>query len=91
MKGVGVGNEAATPLAAALTWLMKSGSGHVGQIVFAWAKGTSLDHDCKKWRLFADGLNDLATFIDLIAPWFPASVVVFVLCLSSVARALVWH
>lgn len=42
MKGVGVGNEAATPLAAALTWLLKSGSGHIGQIVFAWSKGCVL-------------------------------------------------
>jgi hypothetical protein len=100
-----------------LTWLLKSGSGHIGQIIFAWAKGydlsktiiltlvcailrtffsdgvyncrTSLDYDCKKWRLFADGLNDIATFIDLISPLFPTRSVVIVLCSASVARALV--
>ncbi|ODN06341.1 RUS1 family protein C16orf58 [Orchesella cincta] len=89
MKGVGVGNEAATPLAAALTWILKNGSGHIGQIAFTWAKGTSLDFDCKKWRLFADALNDLASFIDLLAPLFPTDMIMVVLCTSSVARALV--
>lgn len=39
MKGVGVGDETATPLAAAVTWLLKSGSGMVGQIVFTWCQG----------------------------------------------------
>jgi len=89
MKGVGVGESAATPLAAALTWLLKSGSGHIGQIVFAWAKGTSLDGNCKQWRLFADILNDCATLVDLLAPLAPQKAVVFVLCGASVARALV--
>ncbi|KAL3080185.1 hypothetical protein niasHS_013857 [Heterodera schachtii] len=64
LKGVGVGNEQATVLAAALTWILKDGVGMLARIAFAWAKGTRLDSDCKRWRLFADLLNDASFFID---------------------------
>ncbi|KAI3411747.1 hypothetical protein GPALN_001814 [Globodera pallida] len=63
LKGVGVGNEQATVLAAALTWILKDGVGMLARIAFAWAKGTRLDSDCKRWRLFADLLNDVSFFI----------------------------
>ena len=39
MKGVGVGDQAATPLAASITWILKDGSGNIGRILFAWWKG----------------------------------------------------
>lgn len=39
MQGVGVGEAAATPLAAAITWILKDGTGMVGRIVFAWWNG----------------------------------------------------
>jgi hypothetical protein len=39
MKGVGVGNTAATPFAAAVTWILKDGTGMIGRIVFAWFEG----------------------------------------------------
>lgn len=39
MKGVGVGDSAATALSATITWIMKDGVGMVGRIAFAWWKG----------------------------------------------------
>lgn len=39
LKGVGVGNAEASPLAAAITWITKDGTGMVGRILFAWWKG----------------------------------------------------
>ena len=27
-----------------------------------------MDYDCKKWRLFADVLNDLAMLIEILTP-----------------------
>lgn len=39
MQGIGVGSETATPVAAAIAWLMKDGTGMVGSILFAWSKG----------------------------------------------------
>ena len=71
LKGVGVGDDSATALAATVTWLLRHGAGMVGQIVFTWVQGSNLDHDCKKWRLFADVLNDSAMLIELCAPLCP--------------------
>ena len=39
MRGVGVGDTAATPFAAAVTWILKDGMGMVGRITFAWFEG----------------------------------------------------
>ena len=38
LKGVGVGDESATALAATLTWLMRHGAGMVEQILFTWVQ-----------------------------------------------------
>ena len=34
--------------------------------------GSDLDHNCKKWRLFADILNDSALCLQLSGPLWPA-------------------
>ena len=39
MRGVGVGESTATPLAAAITWILKDGTGMIGRIIFAWWQG----------------------------------------------------
>lgn len=88
MKGVGVGNEAATPLAAAVTWILKDGAGNVGRIIFAWWKGTSLDADCKKWRLCADVLNDIAMFLELLLPYFMGYSTPL-LCAATILKSIV--
>nr|CAD7432178.1 unnamed protein product [Timema monikensis] len=92
MKGVGVGDTAATPLAASITWIMKDGTGMVGRIVFAWWKGqvlhTCLDAECKKWRLAADFLNDLAICLELSVP-LVMDYSTPLLCLSTSMKAIV--
>ncbi|XP_022201036.1 RUS family member 1 [Nilaparvata lugens] len=89
MKGVGVGSSTATPLSAAVTWILKDGTGMVGRILFAWWKGTSLDCDCKKWRLFADVLNDLALSVEMFLLPLAPSYSLQILCLSSTLKAIV--
>ena len=89
MKGVGVGDESATALSATLTWLLRDGAGMAGGIAFTWLRGTDLDHACKKWRLFADVLNDAAMMLELSGPLFPKASFHLVLCAASVARSLV--
>ncbi|KAF3846111.1 hypothetical protein F7725_003189 [Dissostichus mawsoni] len=68
----GVGNQEATVAAATVTWLLRDGTGMLGRILFAWQKGSKLDSEAKKWRLFADVLNDIAMFMEISAPYFPA-------------------
>ncbi|XP_062509007.1 RUS family member 1-like isoform X2 [Corticium candelabrum] len=88
LKGAGVGDGSASVLAATMTWLLRDGTGMVGRIVFAWLKGSSLDCDAKKWRLFADILNDIAICLDLVAPLLP-SYFVAIVCVSSISKSIV--
>ncbi|XP_062841028.1 RUS1 family protein C16orf58 homolog [Trichomycterus rosablanca] len=71
LRGVGVGDQEATVAAATITWLLRDGTGMLGRILFAWLKGSKLDSEAKKWRLFADVLNDIAMFMEIAAPYFP--------------------
>ncbi|CAG5123515.1 unnamed protein product [Candidula unifasciata] len=88
LKGVGVGDASATVMGATLTWLLKDGAGMLGRILFAWSKGTGLDCDAKRWRLFADVLNDFAFFLDIMSPAF-GSYFTLVVCASGICRSIV--
>ncbi|XP_061906207.1 RUS1 family protein C16orf58 homolog [Entelurus aequoreus] len=88
LKGVGVGNQEATVAAATVTWLLRDGTSMLGRILFAWLKGNKLDSDAKKWRLFADVLNDIAMFMEILAPYFPAWFILIV-CTSGIFKSVV--
>uniref|UniRef100_UPI003AB06119 RUS family member 1 n=1 Tax=Centroberyx gerrardi TaxID=166262 RepID=UPI003AB06119 len=88
LKGVGVGNQEATVAAATVTWLLRDGTGMLGRILFAWRKGTKLDSEAKKWRLFADVLNDIAMFMEILAPNFPACFTLIV-CTAGIFKSIV--
>ncbi|KAF6022712.1 hypothetical protein EB796_018988 [Bugula neritina] len=88
LKGVGVGDDSATALAATITWIMKDGTGMIGRILFAWLQGSSLDCDAKRWRLFADMLNDFAICLEISAPFFPLWFTLIV-CVSGVCKSIV--
>ncbi|KAF6736713.1 RUS1 family protein C16orf58-like [Oryzias melastigma] len=88
LKGVGVGNQDATVAAATVTWILRDGTGMLGRILFAWQKGSKLDSEAKKWRLFADVLNDTAMFIEILAPFFP-SFFTLIVCTAGVFKSIV--
>ncbi|XP_062294908.1 RUS1 family protein C16orf58 homolog [Scomber scombrus] len=88
LKGVGVGNQEATVAAATVTWLLRDGTGMLGRILFAWKKGSKLDSEAKKWRLFADVLNDIAMFMEILAPFFPPFFTMIV-CTAGIFKSIV--
>ncbi|XP_036409111.1 RUS1 family protein C16orf58 homolog isoform X2 [Megalops cyprinoides] len=88
LRGVGVGNQEATVAAATITWLLRDGTGMLGRILFAWLKGSKLDCDAKKWRLVADVLNDIAMFMEIVAPNFPTCFTLIV-CTAGVFKSIV--
>ncbi|XP_053624687.1 RUS family member 1 [Plodia interpunctella] len=88
LRGVGVGDTSATPLSATVTWVFKDGCGHLGKILFAFSHGTYLDAYSKKWRLYADTLNDAAMCIEIALPLFK-NYTTFALCVSTVMKAIV--
>uniref|UniRef100_A0A8C2QN19 RUS family member 1 n=1 Tax=Cricetulus griseus TaxID=10029 RepID=A0A8C2QN19_CRIGR len=71
LQGLGVGDAKASVSAATSTWLLKDSTGMLGRIIFAWWKGSKLDCNAKQWRLFADVLNDIAMFLEIMAPMYP--------------------
>ncbi|XP_056143997.1 RUS1 family protein C16orf58 homolog [Lampris incognitus] len=88
LRGVGVGNPEATVAAATVTWLLRDGTGMLGRILFAWQKGSQLDSEAKKWRLFADVLNDIAMFMEILAPNIP-SCFTLIVCTAGIFKSIV--
>lgn len=89
LQGVGVGDEAASSVSAAITWIFKDGVGMVSRILFAWISGGRLDGDCKKWRLFADIMNDVAICTEIfLLPLFKDHALE-ILCISTSVKGIV--
>ena len=59
-----------------------------GRILFAWIKGTQLDCDAKRWRLFADFLNDFAICLEILAS-LTQTYFRLVVCFAGVCKSLV--
>ena len=89
LKGAGVGDVKATAMAATITWVLKSGSGMAGSILFAWARGSHLDCYCKQWRFTADVLNDVATCVEILAPTAGPEYFLYVMCVAGLAKSIV--
>lgn len=88
LRGVGVGDHTATPLAATLTWVLRDGCGHIGRILFAIKCGKHMDANSKRWRLYADIINNIAMCLELTLSTVK-SLTIIVLCCSTVLRGIV--
>ncbi|OJD13752.1 hypothetical protein AJ78_05819 [Emergomyces pasteurianus Ep9510] len=88
LEGVGVGDASASPTVALLHSVLQDSMGRIATILFAHRLGSSLEPECKMYRLAADVLNDSAMVFDCLSPAFPKHLRVVVLALSSVLRAL---
>lgn len=86
--GVGVGDASASPTAALLLSVLQESMGRIATILFAHRLGTSLEPECKMYRLAADVLNDAAMVLDCLSPAFPKAIRVPILSFSSVLRSL---
>ena len=69
-----------------LVFIMKIKISHLVYLFFSFTKG--LDSNLKMWRFYADILNDLATSVDLIAPFFK-HLLLPLTCLSNLCRSIV--
>ncbi|KAG5297476.1 DUF647 domain-containing protein [Histoplasma ohiense] len=88
LQGVGVGDASASPTVALLHSVLQDSMGRIATILFAHRLGTSLEPECKMYRLAADVLNDSALIFDCLSPALPKCLRVVVLAFSSVLRAL---
>ena len=88
LEGVGVGDSTASPTSALLLSILQDSMGRIATILFAHRLGTSLEPECKMYRLAADIFNDCAMLMDCLSPAFPKPARVMILSLSSCLRAL---
>jgi hypothetical protein len=88
VTGVGVGDASASPTAALLLSVLQESMGRIATILFAHKLGTSLEPECKMYRLAADIFNDTAMILDCLSPAFPKPARVLILSFSSVLRSL---
>ncbi|OJD12390.1 hypothetical protein ACJ73_09361 [Blastomyces percursus] len=88
LQGVGVGDASASPTVALLHSVLQDSMGRIATILFAHRLGTSLEPECKMYRLAADVLNDSAMVFDCLSPALPKHLRIVVLACSSVLRAL---
>lgn len=88
ITGVGVGDASASPTAAILLSILQDSTGRLATIMFAHRLGTSLEPECKMYRLAADVFNDTAMILDCLSPVFPKGIRVLVLSTGGVLRAL---
>ncbi|WQF75419.1 Putative Root UVB sensitive family [Colletotrichum destructivum] len=82
-EGLGVGDSLASPTGAMLVQVIRESTGRFATIAFAHLFGTSIEAECKAWRLAADVLCDVAMVLDCLSPIFPHGVRFLVLCFSS--------
>lgn len=68
LTAAGVGNAEATATSAAVQWAMKDGCGMMGGLVFSYFTSCYFDSHVKEFRLFADIMNDIGLFLDMLSP-----------------------
>jgi len=83
-----VGDSHASPTAALLLTVLQESMGRIATILFAHRLGTSLEPECKMYRLAADIFNDAAMLLDCLSPALPKASRVALLSVSSVLRSL---
>ena len=57
LRGAGVGAGAASPMAAAIAWVLRDGVGMFGSLVFSYAVGGGFDRNVKERRLLSSNTN----------------------------------
>ncbi|CAG5095163.1 Oidioi.mRNA.OKI2018_I69.XSR.g14060.t1.cds [Oikopleura dioica] len=88
-QGIGVGDSHASSLSATTNWIVRDGIGKIVSISFAYYKGSQIDADCKRFRLFADVVNDVALTLNIISAVLPPGVRPYIYCITSCCWALV--
>lgn len=86
LKGLGVGDATQTPAAATTLWILRDGFGMIGSLLFA--SFVSVGTNAKRWRIFADGINNVGITLEVLAPMLPHKFFLAILGVASVCKAL---
>jgi hypothetical protein len=86
LEGIGVGREGATALSASINFLVRDGFGMASTLMFTAVAANKFRANVKKWRMFADVINDVGITIEVAATLFPKEFFLPILCKFSSAQ-----
>ncbi len=86
LTAAGVGDAAASPLGATLSFLARDLTGHLCGLLFA--SVARFDAQAKQWRFAADCANNVGLALQLVAPAAPRAAFLPLICAASVAHAV---
>ena len=87
-KSIGIGNTEASVYSATILWILKDLVSLLGSLLFAYIYANNFGINVKKWRLFADIINDIALTIELLTPLSNKDYLPYLLSISSLFKAL---
>lgn len=87
LSGMGVGRADTTAARATIIWIVRDGASMIGGLAFTALNSYNFGQDVKKWRFFADTINNVGITLNMLAPMFPAWFLPL-LCLGSLCTTL---
>lgn len=88
LEGVGVGKEGATALSASINFLVRDGFGMASTLLFTALASNRFRSNVKKWRLFADVINDVGITLEVVATLVPRKLFLPMICCGNMCKAL---
>jgi len=88
LEGIGVGREGATALSASLNFIMRDGCGMASTLLFTAAAASKFRGDVKRWRLFADLINDIGITLEVAATLVPRHLFLPMICAGNMCKAI---
>jgi hypothetical protein len=80
LEGVGVGREGATALSASINFIVRDGFGMASTLMFTALSSDKFRSNVKKWRLFADMINDVGITLEVAATLVPRHLFLPMIC-----------
>lgn len=88
LEGVGVGREGATALSASINFILRDGCGMASTLMFTAVSSNKFRSDVKKWRLFADLMNDVGITLEVAATLVPRHLFLPMICVGNMCKAI---
>jgi len=88
LEGVGVGRAGATALSATLNFIVRDGCGMLPSLLFTASLSGRFKSDIKRWRLFADIINDVGITLEVAATLVPHQFFLLMICLGNMCKAM---
>lgn len=88
LEGVGVGRTGATALSATLNFIVRDGCGMIPSLLFTASLSGRFKSDIKRWRLFADIINDVGITLEVAATLVPRQFFLLMISLGNMCKAM---